>query len=338
MHTVAELTERQLVARIQSFLPPPPEWVIVGIGDDGAVVEAERNRVQVLTVDMLIEGVHFDRRFTPPAAIGHRALAANLSDLAAMGAAPRAGVLSLGLPPDLPASDLDEMISGLADLAARHHLHIVGGNLTRSTGPLIVDLTLTGTAKRRQVLRRTGARAGDVLYVSGSAGGATAGLEGLRESADAGSAAPAALDACVRLYRFPEPRIRLGQLLARNRAASACMDSSDGLADAVRQVAEASGVGAEIDGDAVPVHPEARSWFDARGRDPVLAAMSGGDDYELLFAVSPRAHGRLRNVAKHAGVPLTRIGVCTADRTLALHRLSGPSADGSLPPGYAHFR
>jgi thiamine-monophosphate kinase len=337
MSTVAQFTERELVARIQDHFPPPPDWVLVGIGDDAAVVEAERNRVEVLTVDMLVEGVHFDRRFTPPAAIGHRALAANLSDVAAMGAEPRAGVLSLGLPADLPAADLDGIVSGLASLAARYRLHIVGGNLTRSPGPLIIDVTLTGTVKRRQVLRRRGARPGDVLYVSGTAGGAAAGLEALRDAAAAGHPDPSGFEDAARLYRFPEPRVRLGQLLARNRAATACMDSSDGLADAIRQLAEASGVGVEVDGESVPVHSEARAWFTARGRDPVVAAMSGGDDYELLFAVNPRAHGRLRTVASHAGAPLTRIGVCTAERTLALRWPSLSSAD-ALPPGYAHFR
>src|SRR5712671_3815759 len=124
--TVGDLTEQELIARIQAHLPPPPDWLLVGIGDDAAVVEPERNRLEVLTVDALVDGIHFDRRFTPPDAIGHRALAVNLSDLAAMGAAPRLALLSLALPPALALDDFDQLARGFVRLAAEYHLHLVG--------------------------------------------------------------------------------------------------------------------------------------------------------------------------------------------------------------------
>src|SRR5690349_10703555 len=152
--TIADLTERELIDRIKQHLPPPPEWMAVGIGDDAAVVAPERNRAEVLTIDALVEGVHFDRAFTPPEAIGHRALAVNLSDLAAMGASPRLALLSMALPPSLPLDDYDGIANGIAQLAAAHRLHVVGGNLTKSPGPLAIDVTLVGTVKRRQALRR----------------------------------------------------------------------------------------------------------------------------------------------------------------------------------------
>src|SRR5580765_2262271 len=139
--TVGSLSEGDLIARIQEQLPPAPDWLLVGIGDDAAVVEPERNRVEVLSVDALVDGVHFDRAFVPPEAIGHRALAVNLSDLAAMGAAPRLAVVSLALPPALPLADFDGIADGLTALAAAHRLHIVGGNLTRTPGPLTLDIT-----------------------------------------------------------------------------------------------------------------------------------------------------------------------------------------------------
>src|SRR6476619_1092752 len=122
--TVADLSERELIARIQSKLPPAPPWLLVGIGDDAAVVEPERNRLDVFTVDAIVDGVHFERRFTPPAAIGHRALAVNLSDLAAMGATPRLCLLSLVLPPTWPAYQFDEMVVALTSLAALNHVHV----------------------------------------------------------------------------------------------------------------------------------------------------------------------------------------------------------------------
>ena len=121
--TVSDFTERELVGRIQQRLPPAPGWMVVGIGDDAAVVEPERNRLEVLTVDAVIEGIHFDRAFTPPDAIGHRALAVNLSDLAAMGASPRLALVSLALPAAFDVADFDGVVSGLVALAARHRLH-----------------------------------------------------------------------------------------------------------------------------------------------------------------------------------------------------------------------
>src|SRR5579862_5605796 len=153
--TVSDLTERALIARIQARLPPAPPWMIVGIGDDAAVVEPERNRLEVLSVDALVEGIHFDRAFTPPAAIGHRALAVNLSDLAAMGAEPRLALLSLALPEAFPVDDFDAIVAGFAALAGTYRMHLVGGNITRSPGPLMLDVTVIGTAKRRRALARS---------------------------------------------------------------------------------------------------------------------------------------------------------------------------------------
>ena len=139
--TVSELTERELVARIQTLLPPSPSWLVVGIGDDAAVAEPERNRLEVFTVDAVVDGVHFDRRFTPPDAIGHRALAVNLSDLAAMGASPRLALLSFALPDDLSCTDLEGIVRGIAAQAAAVGIVVAGGNLTRTPGPLTIDIT-----------------------------------------------------------------------------------------------------------------------------------------------------------------------------------------------------
>ena len=371
---VCDLRERELIDRIRQRLPPPPAWLLVGIGDDAAVVEPERNRVEVLSVDSVVDGVHFDRAFVPPDAIGHRALAVNLSDLAAMGAAPRLAVLSFALPPALPLADFDGIADGLTALASRHRVHIVGGNLTRTPGPLTIDVTVVGTVKRRQALTRSGAKPGDELYVTGTIGAAAAGLavlrnrssrESLVESTESLIAIQSSVvsresverpttndrlttsdsvlstndSRLVQAYLYPAPRIRIGTLLARNRAASACMDLSDGLADAVRQVADASGVGATIDGDALPIDPAARARLAASGRDPVDAAIAGGDDYELLIAARPRFKRRFAAAMRHADAPLTRIGSCTADRAVVVARRDeGELRTSPLPAGYGHFR
>ena len=325
--TVSDLTEQELVSRITSRLAPAPPWVLVGIGDDAAVVEPVRNQVEVLTVDSIVEGVHFDRRFTPPDAIGHRALAVNLSDLAAMGATPRLALLSMALPLDLSCDDFESMADGFTALAARHQVQVAGGNLTRSPGPVVLDVTAVGWAKRRSVLTRRGARPGDSVYVTGTVGGARAGLQALRSSA-----ALTHFEPCVERYLRPQPRVKAGVLLGRNRAATSCMDLSDGLADGIRQLAEASAVGMTIERSAIPVQPEARTWFESRNADPVLEALAGGDDYELLFTVSPKLRGRLRAVARHGGVAITRIGSCTKGSSVEL------TAGEPLPKGFGHFR
>ena len=356
--TVADLSERELVARIQQHLPPAPDWLLVGIGDDAAVVEPERNRVEVLTIDASVEGVHFDRAFVPPDAIGHRALAVNLSDLAAMGAAPRLALLSMVLPSAFPLADFDAIAAGIAALAARYRLHVVGGNLTRSPGPVMIDVAVMGTVKRRQALTRSGARPGDDVYVSGTIGAAAAGLGRLREAVSRQSSVisqqsliaslsrqtedrrlPADDWRLASAYLFPEPRVRLGLLVARNRAAAACMDLSDGLADAVHQMAGASGVGMTIDAGALPIDPCARAFFEAHGADAVIGAVTGGDDYELLLAARPRMRGRLAAAAGHGNVPLTRIGRCTDDGAVMLQRTDGDTVVDALPMprGYSHF-
>ena len=230
------------------------------------------------------------------------------------------------------------LVDGFLALAADARVTLAGGNITRSPGPLMVDVTVTGFARARHVLTRGGGRAGDDLYVTGSVGAAAAGLGWLKESRLDGATAPAASKAsttCVRRHCAPEPRVRIGALLGRNRAASACMDLSDGLADAVRQIAAASGTGAHHRRGALPIPAAAREWFRRAGLDPIAGAVAGGDDYELLFAVPRRARGRLATVVRQArGVPITRIGQLTKEPATVLVRDGVPEP---LPPGFVHF-
>ncbi len=323
--------ERDLIAAIRTRLPQAPAWLSVGIGDDAAVVEPARGALEILTTDALVEGIHFDRRFSCPRDIGWKALAVNLSDIAAMGGTPRLALLSLGIPDTLLPDDFNALIDGFVALAAEHRVTLAGGNITRSPGPLFVDVTVTGYAGRRHVLTRAGAQAGDELYVTGDVGAAAAGLRWLR----APSTGLDGIEACADRHRRPVPRVRIGVLLGRNRAASACMDLSDGLADAVRQMARASGVGARIDGDAVPIPPSARACFEAAGLEPVAAAAAGGDDYELLIAVPRTRRGRLATVIRQSsGVPITRIGVLTKGPDLSIAR---QAVLEPLPEGFVHF-
>jgi thiamine-monophosphate kinase len=330
--TVSPVGEHALIERIKSRLSMP-SWVVVGPGDDAAVIEPERGTCDVFTTDAIVEGVHFDRRFVPLDAIGHRALAVSLSDLAAMGAKPRAALLSLALPTPFAAEEVDSLLDGLLALGSKHGVTIIGGNVTRTPGPLLVDVTAIGSVRPRRILTRAGARPGDDVYVTGSLGDAAAGLQAL----DAAAGTPVSgFDRCTERYLRPAPRVRAGLLLGRNRAASSCMDLSDGLADAVRQVSRMSGVGMKIDAAALPIGDGARAWFTQSGTDPLAPALSGGDDYEVLFTVRPAQRGRLRGVQRLLGdVPITKVGVVTKGSDVLLEDGAGTRA---LPAGYEHFR
>ena len=327
--TVSTLGEHALIARIREKLGPNPSWLLVDAGDDAAVYEAPRNLVEVITTDAVVDGVHVDRRFVPSRAIGHRALAVNLSDLAAMGATPRLATLSLVLPPDLSLVEFDGIVDGLLELATRTHTRVVGGNITSTTGPLVVDVTAIGLAHRRRVLTRAGARPGDYVFVSGTLGDARAGLLHLRSGGSSQEHVAAR-------YLHPEPRLRLGHLLARQGAATSAMDLSDGLADGLRQLAAASGLGIEVMASELPLHPATVAAWSAVALDPVAETLKGGDDYELLFTASPKRRGALRAVSRLIGdVPLTKIGVVTRQPGITIVQPDGrrDAVDG----GYEHF-
>ncbi|MPY88525.1 MAG: thiamine-phosphate kinase [Luteitalea sp.] len=361
--TVAEVGEQAIIDWVRRAAPPPPPEVITGIGDDAAVLDRVRNHVTAMTADGLIEDVHFRRAWSTPSDVGAKALLVNLSDLAAMGATPRAALLSLGLPSTLTVHALVALLRAFIDVARVHRVGLVGGNVSRSPGPLFVDVTAIGAAKRRKLLHRHGAQVGDALYVTASLGAAAAGLAWLERtesttSMDSWSAGvesvfppPARLAAeaaqplsgldpvvaaAVLRYRRPDVRNRLGQAVGRARAASACVDLSDGLGDALRQLAAASDVGVHVEAAGIPIDAGARAVAQRLALDPLKLALSGGEDYELLFAVPQRSIRRfLATVARAGRVPVTCIGRVVSPPALDLER------DGQterLPNGFRHFK
>lgn len=329
MITVSDAGEAALLARIRTHVPASRSDVLVGIGDDAAVLEPPRGALLVQTTDTLIDRVHVDRRFMSARDIGRRAVAVNVSDLAAMGARPSWIVLALTLPGDLSVDDFDALIRGVVDEARLHGADLVGGNLSAAPGAaLALDVTATGAVRPRRVLRRDTARAGDALWVTGHIGAAAAGLQMLR--ADAAATGP-----CVDRYRVPTPRLREAWGLAAARAARAAIDVSDGLAASVRQLAAASGLGARIAAASLPIEPGARAWFEQHGVDAVTASLATSDDYELLFAAPPKFSRRLEAVQRHTGTPFTRIGELTRDGGCVL---AGSDGEVPLPAGFEHLR
>jgi thiamine-monophosphate kinase len=274
--------------------------VLLGVGDDAALLAVPPGRVLVAATDTLVEGRHF-LAGTPASSIGHNALAVNLSDLAAMGAEPAWALLSLSL----PSSDerwLEAFAGGLLALADAHGVALVGGDTVR--GPLVVTVEVLGFVEPGRALRRSGARPGDLLYVSGSPGESAAGLDILRGSGRFDEIA----DPLVRRHLYAEPRVALGRELGT--LASAAMDVSDGLLGDLRKLCAASGVGATLELDTLPVSAALRArCTPAECEHYVLA---GGDDYELLFTAPPSAQAAVESLdrdAAAAGRPrLTRIG------------------------------
>ncbi len=299
--TVGELTEAEVIALFADPAAPAFPEIVVPNGDDAAAWRARPGMAQVATTDGLVEDVHF-RRSADPEAIGRKLLAVNLSDLAAMGAEPRLALLAVCLPRDLPAAFAARIGQGIGAAARAHGVHVIGGNVTRSPGPIVLHATLLGEVEPGRVLTRSGAQPGDRLLVSGELGRARLALAARERGLDPGVVG-AGLD-------DPQPRMALGRALAAAGVVRAMCDVSDGLAqDAGRLLA---GLGARIDPAALPVGEASRVLAAALGLDAAEEALVGGEDYELLFAVAPAALDRARAAAAEAGTPVTEVGEVTA--------------------------
>jgi thiamine-monophosphate kinase len=324
---VARLGEFELIARLRERCASPRADVRVGIGDDGAVLRVPRGQQLVVAMDTLVEGVHFPRA-TAPSDIAWKALAVNLSDLAAMGATPAWVTLALTLPRAWPRW-LDEFATGFAQLARAHGVSLVGGDTTR--GPLTLTVQAHGFVPPGAALLRSAARVGDAIYISGTLGDAAAGLAIAQHRLSRVRKNDAAW-LCARLNR-PTPRVALG--LALRGLAHAAIDVSDGLCADLTHVLDASRVGAEIELAQLPSSAALRRAVPDAARR-ARWQLAGGDDYELCFTAPNRARARIEALARRLHVPLTRIGTITRRRGL---RVLG--ADGAELPlrelGYVHF-
>ncbi|HEU4383258.1 MAG TPA: thiamine-phosphate kinase [Anaeromyxobacteraceae bacterium] len=306
--------EFELIERFTRGLPAGGEGVRLGIGDDAAVLEPPRGERLLLTVDAVVEGVHF-RRGWAPEDVGWKALAVNLSDLAAMGGRPLWAVVALATPRGRDPDWLVRVGRGLAACARRHRMAVVGGNVTRARD---LSLTVAVAGAARRPLTRAGARPGNAVLVSGTLGDAALGL------------APGAPAALRTRQRRPRPRLELGRALGG--IATACIDVSDGLLQDLGHLCRASGVGASVRLAALPLSPAYRAAA-GRARDPWAAAVSGGEDYELLCTVPPRRLGAALAAARRAGTRLTAVGSVVAGRGV---RLVGPGGGRYRPRRAGH--
>jgi thiamine-monophosphate kinase len=309
--------------------------LILGIGDDCAILRPPRGHEVLVTTDFSLEGRHFLRSVHPPESVGHRVLARGLSDLAAMGAKPLAAFLSLALPGDLVADRkgrawLARFFAGFNALAGAHSFPLAGGDTSESPSDhVLADIVLLGSAPAGRALRRSTACAGDALYVTGHLGGSAAELATLQQRGKPAAVrlAPRQIDPNPRPHLYPQPRSAVGQALLRRGLVTACIDLSDGLSTDLAHLCQEPHLGAEIIAGALPIHPLA-----ATGRDPLALALHGGEDYELLFA-APASTRVPRSIA---GVRITRIGTLTRGKAITLLDPQGRRKP-LVAAGWEHF-
>ena len=324
-------SETQFVEWLSRQVPTRGRGLTLGIGDDAALVRPAAGRDWILTTDLSIEGIHFLRHLHPAATVGHRALARALSDVAAMGGTPRFALVSLALSQDVSRTWVQGLFRGISRLARHYHVAVIGGDTAIVPGPTVIDVVVAGEAQKGEALRRSGAQPGDQIFVSGSLGLSALGLCLLK----AGKRSRAAwASVALRAHCYPVPQIRLGRFLSRQHLANALIDLSDGLSSDLGRLCRASGVGARIWAERIPV-PRIGRGRDARQWNPLQLALHGGEDYQLLFTV-PTA--KVARIPTHFhGVPLFRIGEIQKSKKILLLR-AGAKPEELLPAGYDHFR
>ncbi len=313
--------------------------LMTGIGDDAAVLRQATGRDTVVSTDLLIEGIDFQQLSTEPELLGHKALAVSLSDVAAMGARPRWALTSLGLPEDVWASSFaDEFYDGLLKLANVYDIRLIGGDISRTPEQIVIDSIAIGECASGKAVLRKGAKPGDRVFVTGSLGASAAGLRLIEHGAHLKKAESDEDSNVVQelLLRHlkPEPRVGWGLVLGEEQLASAMIDISDGLSSDLHHLCEESNVGAIVRSGEIPVDPRVVEICGRRRLDPLMLALHGGEDFELLFTVPPEKVMRLPR--KVDGVTLTEIGeVKTANEGV---RISEGSRVWDLKPeGWKHF-
>jgi thiamine-monophosphate kinase len=306
----------------------------LAIGDDAAVVRVPRGRV-VLSTDMLLAGTHFSLGYFLPEEVGWRALSANLSDLAAMGASPVCYLAALAAPGDTPVATIDGIFRGMARAAGPSGMRLMGGDTCRGDR-LVLCLTVVGAAERGRPVTRAGARPGDILYVTGAPGWSGLGLRLLRGGRPAG--ATGWRREAMRRHLMPEARWREGIAAARSGAVSAMIDLSDGVLQDLVHLLERDGLGAILREESFPMAPAFLRAAGVLGIDPLDAFLAGGEDYELLMAVRPDRQGGFRRAARAFPAVATPIGEVTAEPGVRVGRADGSVLEGhSLPRGFEHF-
>ena len=329
------LGEFNLINLITRDLATNPSEVVKGVGDDAAVLKVSPNKWLLFTTDMLIEEVHFSLSWASFFQIGAKAITVNVSDIAAMGGQPTHAVVSLGLPERLSVENIEELYAGLCQAALDYNINIVGGDVTKCPAPLIINVALLGLVEPEHVVYRSGAQPGNLIYVTGCLGKSAAGLY-LYQHPEVQVSESARRLVC-NAFLCPRAQSKAGRLLGESKMVSAMEDISDGLLGELARICQASKVGCRIRLKDVPVAEEARLIASLAKNDPFKWALSGGEDFELVFTVAPHDTIKIQETLNRAGVRYHLIGeIVSAAQGMTVELL-----DRTLLPvpfeGYDHF-
>jgi thiamine-monophosphate kinase len=324
---LTEIGEFAVIATIKEMAAAGP-GIIKGIGDDAAILRPSPGMVSLVTTDLLLEGVHFNLDFTDPYRLGKKAVAVNLSDMAACGGIPTAFLVSLAAPVKTEMAFVRSLYQGMLEQAQEFKMPLAGGDTSRGER-LLIAITLIGEAEEAKVIYRSGARKGDLIFVTGTLGDAALGLQQLKKGKREGIA--------ITRHLAPIPRVKEGREIARLGLATAMIDISDGLMADLGHICEASAVGAKVQLSRLPLSEEYRREIAQYNADTYLLAVIGGEDYELLFTAPEERTAAIQKLAREFGIPITMIGEIAADS----HGVMIYGEDGKVYPvkqqGYDHF-
>ncbi|KPV44997.1 thiamine-phosphate kinase [Alicyclobacillus ferrooxydans] len=327
-----KLDEFGLIRNLTSRVPTTGRHVVVGPTDDAAVLSIEPGEQVLVSTDTMVGGAHFLPETMAPFDIGYKAVAASISDIAAMGGEPRQVLVALGIPSDLEPVFLEALYDGVCDICSYFDCAVVGGDVVRTDGPLFVNTTVLGATSRPPLLR-SGAKPGDVVFVTGQIGSSGAGLDFLLHPKLLIDPADGAV--LKERHQRPKPQVTAGQILSLE-GASSCDDISDGLASELNEIASASGVRLRIETARIPVHVAARNLGRLQGKDPLDYAWYGGEDYQLVGTASPFAFARILARAESMQIQVTQIGrVMQGDGVVA--EFPDGTLDVITAKGYNHF-
>ena len=334
LQTIDQIGEEKLIEMFRAEAGALGSKVLVKNGDDAAAWFVEPRYASVITTDAMVEGVHFDLSYTEPRSVGRKLISTSLSDLASMGATPRYALLAVSF----PTKTLVKVAAGIA-LGARtqckdYGVAIIGGNTTRTDGPIHLTATLIGRAQPDELVTRRGTQAGDAIFVTGNLGSARAGFELAKR--DPGLLRASDRRVLLEALTNPKPRVKAGRDLAKKRAVHAMCDISDGLSRDLRHLLVPEALGAKLQARALPILEPVRNYAVEAGLSVETVALEGGEDYELLFTAAPEDERLVRNICASTATPVSKIGVATAKSDLEIEM-----ADGRTIPvptgGFVHF-
>ncbi len=329
-----EIGEFGFIDRIKGGCLVRDRDVIRGIGDDCAVVRASGGGVSLLTTDMLVEDVHFRRDRIPPFKLGRKALAVNVSDIAAMGGLPREAMVSLAIPETVPLEYLEGLYAGMKALAAEFEVNLVGGDTTRAPERLVINVALTGEAAEDEIRYRSGAGPGEVVFLTGPVGSSAAGLHLLLS--DRPGEDFQGKDVLLEAHLDPRPHVEAGRIIAASKAAGALIDVSDGLAGDLGHICADSGIGAVIEEERIPTTAPFREYCARCGLDPLPLILSGGEDYVLLGTVPEPSAQSLAEALAAGGCAFHPIGRTRPEPGIELIGRDGSRREIE-PAGWNHF-